>query len=147
MSTDTGGHIHPKVAGLIDTELQRQAKEFEDAQAVRMRKVEAERNRRNRRVQLQFWFLFGLPVFAMVLLAYRTEVNAKELQDAQARGCDRRAETAETFNEGRLALINLVVATPANANLSAAEKAAMIKSLKEGLILPVEDCSGYVRNN
>lgn len=147
MSTDTGGHVHPQVAGLIDTELQKQATEWEIAHTERQAVIDKERARKSRRVQIQFWFLFGFLVAAFLLLAYRTEMNAQALQDAQAVGCDRRAATAVTFNEGRTALINLVANTPSSTSLTAQEKAQMIQTLKDGLILPVEDCSGYVRNN
>jgi hypothetical protein len=143
MSTDSGEHINPRLAGLIDEELTRKAAEFEGARVQRQAIADAERARRNRRVQLQFWFLFGFLVVAIGVLAYRTEVNDQNLRQAQLEGCERRAQQAEVANEGRTTLINLVIATPTNQNLSVEEKAITLKRLQEGLILPIEDCSGY----
>jgi|SRR6478752_2979843 len=143
MSTDSGGHLNPALAGLIDQEMTRKATEFEDARVKRQAVADAERSRRSRQVQLQFWFLFGFLVVAFLVLAYRTEMNASALHDAQRDGCERRAAQAEQANSGRSTLINLVMAAPANQALSAEQQAAVLKQLQDGLILPVEDCSGY----
>lgn len=146
MSTDSGEHINPRLAGLIDQELTRKATEFEDARVKRQALADAERARRNRRVQLQFWFLFGFLVIAFMVLAYRTELNARALHDAQREGCERRAEQAEQANSGRATLINLVMSSPSNQALTPEQQQAVLKQLQDGLILPVEDCSGYQNN-
>jgi hypothetical protein len=143
MSTDSGEYVSPKIAGFIDEELTRKAAEFEDARVKRQAVHDAERARRSRRVQLQFWFLFGFLVVAIFLLAYRTELNSRALHDAQRDGCERRAEQAEQANSGRTTLINLVMASPTNQALSPEQQQAVLKQLQDGLILPVEDCSGY----
>jgi hypothetical protein len=143
MSTTSGEQINQKLAGFIDEELTRKATEFEDARVKRQAVADARRDRRNRRVQLQFWFLFAFLVVMVALLAYRTELNAQALQEAQLSGCERRVEQAKAANAGRITLINLTLATPTNQNLSPGQKDVLLKQLQEGLILPIEDCSQY----
>lgn len=85
---------------------------------------------------LVFVALFMTLVFAVLFI--RTEVNSRAIETGFRSQCERQAATALRANAGREVLIQLVMAaqsTPEN------QSDAVLKKLRDGLLLPVEVCS------
>ena len=93
-----------------------------------------------RRINRRLAFLFSLLLVAFLLLAYRSEVNGRTVADGLYEACANRVATATTYNQGREALITLVVNTPVDPPRTDAQKTDLAQRLREGLLLPIEDC-------
>lgn len=120
-------------------ELTRQAELFEAAWQKRAQTIEDDRDRRNRRIQRQFWFLFAFLFAAFILLAYRTETNSQEIRVGFYRECADRQVRIIKSNEGREALITIIVNNPKNP-VPPEQVSSVVQQLRDGLLLPVEDC-------
>ncbi len=143
MSTDSGETISPKISDYVDTTFARRAEEFEQARQARQAALDAARQRRAKRVERQFWFLFWFLVIAIAILAYRVETNDDHLQEAALNGCEKRVEQAVQANNDRATFYTFVINQPTSANLTPAEKDQILQQLKTGMNLPIEDCSIY----
>lgn len=115
------------------------AVDTEEIRKLHNTQIEIDRRRRARVVDRQFWFLFIGGVAAFLVLAYRTETNAAAIKDGLHDACEARVATATQYNVGREALVQLAVNGP-NAPKDPAQKAVMVKQLRDGLLLPIEDC-------
>jgi hypothetical protein len=93
-----------------------------------------------KRISKQFWFLFVLFTAAFVLLAWRTENNDQAIAQGLHDACMTRAATAVQYNEGREALITLLITAPRPTQRTPAEIEVIIEQLRDGLLLPIEDC-------
>lgn len=120
-------------------ELTRRAAEFEAAWQIRAAEMEDRRERRFRRTQRQFWFLFAFLLFAFVLLAYRTESNSHDIRIGFWQECVDRQERIVQSNKGREALIQLVIANPERP-VPLEQVPTVLNQLREGMLLPLEDC-------
>lgn len=124
-----------------------QATSFERDRLARATDLETMRARKNTRVQRQFWFLFVFMFTCFVMLAFRTELNSKTIEEtvtankvAVYTACTVRVEQAMSFNIGRETLIRLVIDAPTATPVGEEAKADTIKRLRDGLLLPLEDC-------
>lgn len=106
---------------------------------VAFRIEQADRNRRLGRTDKQLAFLYGLLFVAFFLLAYRSQKIDSKIQEGLYDACQSRATTAEQYNVGREALVQLTINAP-TAPKDPAEQAALAKQLRDGLLLPIEDC-------
>lgn len=120
-------------------ELTRRAAEFEQAWTERSADTERRRDRRNRRTQRQFWFLFVFLFASFILLAWRTESNSQDLRVGFYKECVSRQERIAQSNEGREALIKVVLTNP-DRPIPTDRIAAVEAQLRGGLLLPQEDC-------
>src|SRR5690349_10895411 len=98
----------------LDQLLAQQAAEFERDWKRWAEELEHRRDRRGRRTQRQFWFLFVFLFASFILLAYRTEQTASDLRTYIFAACVTRAERNASYNEGREVLIGLIVNDPKN---------------------------------
>jgi hypothetical protein len=111
-------------------------------------RMEERLKERTRVINRRFGFLFGAMFLIFGLLAYRSEVNTRQ-SDANTRdivvgfrvACEKRAAAAEQYNNGREALVQLFATAPF-IDQTSATKAIIIKQLRDGLLLPVEQCNG-----
>lgn len=94
----------------------------------------------------RFLVLFLSMAAVFGLLAWRTEVNADELEAQQNSmeqafyaACLARVDRQILANQSREATVQLAVSGP-TAPTDPAEKARMIQQLRDALLLPVEDC-------
>lgn len=101
---------------------------------------------RAKTVNRRFLFLFAAIVLIFGLLAYRTEVNANELEKQQQAtrqafydACLVRVDRQEQANVGREAMVTLASHGP-NAPTDPAKLAVLVKQLRDALLLPIEDC-------
>jgi len=120
--------------------LREKAEAFERDRSQRWLDYEKARNKRTRRVTMQFWFLFVVIFSAFGLLAYRTEVNANALRDYITTACENRVDRTAAFNQGRELFIQLILNDPRNP-IPPEQQAQVADQLRGGLLLPVEDCS------
>jgi hypothetical protein len=125
-------------AAAID-DLTRRAAEFERAWTERAAAAERLRARRARRAQRQFWFLFFFLFASFILLAWRTESNSYEIRVGFWQECSERQGRIVKSNEGREALIKAVITNPERP-VPTEKQAAVIQQLRDGLLLPLEDC-------
>lgn len=102
---------------------------------------------RSRIVNRRFWYLFGGLVIIFGLLAYRSERNAADIASNNAalatglhNACLARQGTAIQYNQGREALIQITVKAPHDPPLTAEETATLTQQLRDGMLLPIEDC-------
>lgn len=123
----------------IDRLMTSRAAAFEQGWTLRAEEIDRQRRRRFTRTTLQFWFLFAFLLVSFVLLAYRTEVTARDLRTGLYEACQSRVHQAEQYNEGREALIQLVVHNPEKP-IPPEKLDQTLKQLRDGLLLPVEDC-------
>jgi hypothetical protein len=123
----------------IEQLLSEKAAAFERDRVKRWTEYEQDRNRRTRRVTLQFWFLFVVLFAAFGLLAYRTEVNANDLRTYITTACEGRQERIEAFNNGREIFIHLILNDPRNP-VPPEQQELVANQLRQGLLLPTEDC-------
>lgn len=121
------------------SDLTRQGEEFEVAWQERSRTLEDARDRRNRRTQRQFWFLFVCLFAFFALLAYRTESNTRDIREGFYQECADRQVRIIKSNEGREALITVIVNDPKNP-VPPEQVAAVVAQLRDGLLLPLENC-------
>lgn len=119
--------------------LAEQAAKFEAAWLARAKAMDEARDKRNRRVQHQFWFLFLFLLVAFLLLAYRTETTAQALRVGFWQECTDRQERIVQSNQGREALIKVVLTNPERP-VPEDRVAAVRQQLEDGLLLPLEDC-------
>lgn len=119
--------------------LARRAEEFERAWLARAVAMDQARDKRNRRVQHQFWFLFAFLLVAFLVLAYRTETTAQDLRVGFWQECQDRQVRIVQSNKGRETLINVVITNPEKP-VPADRVAAVRQQLEDGLLLPLEDC-------
>jgi len=98
-----------------------------------------ERDRRARRTDKQLGFLFLLTIVAFLVLAYRVESNDDKLAHGLYSACVARVATANQYNIGRESLVQQAITGP-TAPKDPAAKATLAKQLRDGLLLPVEDC-------
>lgn len=103
------------------------------------RHEQAERNRRMRRTDKQLAFVYGLLFVAFFILAYKSQSTNARIQEGLYDACRSRVNTAEQYNIGRESLVQMVITGP-NAPKDPAQVAALTKQLREGLLLPIEDC-------
>lgn len=113
--------------------------------AERLDAVEADGTHWVKRFTWQFWFLFVATALAFFLLAWRTENNDRAISEGLHDACVQRATTAVKYNEGREALITLLTTSPRASQRTPAEIEVLAGQLREGLLLPIEDC-GEVPN-
>jgi hypothetical protein len=137
MSDTTGPHR------VLSDEFERllieRADAFEAARVQRAADLDAERRRRARRTNRQFWFLFVLLTFAFMLLAYRTEANSTALENGFYDACIARQDRQIQANVGRETMVQLAANGP-NAPTDPVQKTLLIQQLRDALLLPVEDC-------
>lgn len=136
----------PVSADELALAIDQQSTAFERERARRAKAAESKQVKRERRRDRQFWFLLiALTVFS-VLLAYRTETNNNLLREQAAatderfyQACQLRVERQTDGNERRELFIQKIVeaAVPPKTE---PEKAVLIAQLRDGLLLPVEDC-------
>lgn len=119
--------------------LTERADAFEAARVQRANALDAERRKRTQRTNRQFWFLFALLTFAFVLLAYRTEINSRALENGFYQACQARASRQVQANIGRETMVQIASNSP-NAPQDPVAKTLMIQQLRDALLLPVEDC-------
>lgn len=105
-----------------------------------------DREKKGRRRDLQLFFCFFLIVVVGVVVTLKVQGIAQGLRDNDANlakglytACIQRANTAQQYNVGREALVQLAISGP-NAPKDPAARATMAKQLRDGLLLPVEDC-------
>lgn len=103
-------------------------------------RIEAKLQERTKVVNRRFWFLFVALTLAFMLMAYRSENNATAISTGLHEACLTRVETATQYNKGREALVQLSINSPRTPPRTEAEKAALVKQLRDGLLLPIEDC-------
>lgn len=119
--------------------LTERADAFERDRARRAVELDAERRKRTRRTNRQFWFLFIMLTSAFLLLAYRTEQNANNLEDGFYNACQARADRQVQANVGRETMVQIAANSP-NAPQDSVARTLMIQQLRDALLLPVEDC-------
>lgn len=124
--------------GLPD-ELTQRAAAFERDWLTRATELDRQRDRRNRRVQRQFWFLFAFLLAAFILLAYRTETNASEIRIGFWQECVDRQNRILQSNDGREAFIRIVITNP-DRPVPPERVEAVTEQLRQALLLPQEDC-------
>lgn len=98
-----------------------------------------DRERRARRTDRQLGFLFLLTIVLFFVLAFRVEINDDKLGRGFYNACMARVATANQYNIGREALVQMVITAP-DAPTDPSQLAAMAKQLRDGLLLPIEDC-------
>lgn len=123
----------------VDAVLTERAEAFEQARIARAQELDRQRTRRTTRTTRQFWFLFAVVFASFVLLAYRTEMNQRDLRNGFYGACLARVTQAQHFNEGREALIQAVIHNP-DRPVPPEQQGPIVKQLRDGLLLPVEDC-------
>lgn len=133
----TSGPVDSSVA-----DLERRAAEFETAWLARAVAMDQARDKRNRRVQHQFWFLFAFLLVAFLLLAYRTETTAQALRVGFWQECTDRQERIMHSNQGRETLIKVVITNPERP-VPPERVDAVRRQLEDGLLLPLEDCGPH----
>lgn len=128
----------------VESAIEEHASAFEADRYRRAKELAAERDRKNRRLWKALAFLYALMVLAFVVLAYRTEVNnnqnkenGHQIEQGLYTACLARQAAAISFNRGRETLIQLVLTNPARTPES---KALAAQQLRDGLLLPIEDC-------
>ena len=112
---------------------------FEKGWTERAVATEQSRDRRTRRTNLQFWFLFAFLLVSFVLLAYRTEVTAQSLRVGLYSACEARVNQTHQYNAGRESLIQAVIHNP-DRPVPPEQQEQVVKQLRDGLLLPTEDC-------
>lgn len=143
--TDTGSHRLPDAAigeaAVAQASIQDSVQDVhptEDDLAA-FRQEYYDRQRRARRTDRQQWFLFALIVGAFALLAYRSQNTDAKIQQGLYDACESRVTTAQQYNIGRETLVHLAISGP-NAPKDPAQIAALTQQLRDGLLLPVENC-------
>jgi len=96
-----------------------------------------------RRISQRFLVVFTTFILITALLAYRTEINANELRKTQVEAaaerynaCLVRVDRQVFANVGRETLVQLAAGRQADPVL----KAQAIQQLRDGLLLPIENC-------
>lgn len=110
-----------------------------EADLLAFRNEQTARNRRMRRTDRQLAFLYALLVLAFALLAYRSMNTDNKIQSGLYDACLARVQTTQQFNANREALVQFVLSAP-NTPKDPDKQAAFAKQLRDGLLLPIEDC-------
>jgi hypothetical protein len=136
----------PLSAAEVDAAIEEHAEAFEVSRRQRARDLAAEREKKAKRTDRQFWFLFVVLFLGLSLLAYRTEVNNNAVK-ANAhlivvnnyQACVTRVDRQIQANVGRETLVQLA-ADSADPPLTPEQREQRIQRLRDALLLPVEDC-------
>lgn len=100
------------------------------------------RHAKVRRADKRLLVLYGVLGLAFVLLAYRTEVNDRNLRYGLHDACEARVSAAQSGNQLRDVFLQALATSPRQAPdaRTPEEQAALIEQLKGVLFLPLEDC-------
>lgn len=95
----------------------------------------------DRRIRIQMIFL-AIALFGFtLLLAFRSEANARDIRTGLYESCLTTAARSDAINPGRAALANLLInLVEQDVTLSPADKAAADATIKGGLLVPPINC-------